>query len=83
MHKSTRRFYALMLTVAALAAIALCALRILALRDYETESTFFAFGAHLPSIIHYSLFALVLLFLVGAIFLRGRIPPSTQRTGIL
>lgn len=83
MHKSTRKFYALMLTVAALAVIVLCALRILALRDYEAESTFFAFGALLPSIIHYALFAIVLLFLVGAIFLRGRIHPSVQRTGIL
>lgn len=72
-----------MLTVAALAAIALCALRTLALSDYEPISGFFAFGATLPSVIHYALFALVLLSLVGAIFLRGRIHPDAQRTGIL
>ncbi len=83
MSHRTRRAFAVLLSLAFLLSVAACAIRIIALSRFEPETGYFAYQDIWAPVLHYLLFASALVFLVGGIYLRGRMELQPPVRGIL
>ncbi len=83
MSTRTRRSFAVLLTLAFILTVVACALRIVALSRFEPEMGYYAIGDIWATVLHYLLFAAVLIFLVGGLYLRGRMELQPPVRGIL